>query len=301
MRAFKKAAVAIAATITTAGVGAPAFANNDPGDYTPALAGQSLLVLYNFTTLRDKLSTPTGDLSQGTHLDSNVTVIRPVHFIKIGPFVADPQFLLPVGWVGNGKVGGQRLNHTSGVGDITPAITLWVLNRPDPDRTRYFGLTVLITAPIGKYDYKKPVNLGGNRWVYDAQAGGIYGLNRHLLFDLTGDFIWYGRNDKFGIDKQTLKQNMTVSFNSWLRYNITHGPTLSVGWNGTWGGRQFVDGSFNGTRTDHQQIQAAIQGAVGKSLLLEGLVGHDVQVRDGFRQNLVFEVRLLKIFGKGHI
>jgi hypothetical protein len=288
----------IAALALTATLSEAAHAGDvDPGDYTALPEGTNLALLYGIYTDRDQLQVPgVGTLKDGTGLRSAIGIARFVHFMKIGPFIVDPQVIVPFGKLYDGKVAGQRLNKSSGIGDIMPFATVWLVNKPDPDHATYLGVSPIVSFPTGTYNHRKNVNLGGNRMTYDLQVGLVKGLGKGLTIDLTGDLIWYGDNDKYGAAKQTLSQDKSASVQVWMRHPLNPKTSVSLGYAGSWGGEQQVDGLYNGTKTENQQVRAAVQTMVSKSIQLEVIAGRMVHVEGGFREAGRLQLRVLKIF-----
>ncbi|QXF14319.1 transporter [Sphingopyxis terrae] len=287
-----------AAPITMLCAAQPAAAVDvDPGDYVALPPGTNLALVYEQFINRDELNTPGGTLKEDTNLNSAVTLLRYVHYMKIGPFTVDPQVIVPIGSLFDARAGGQRLGRSTGLGDITPFATIWLVNKPDPAHGTYLGVSPILTVPTGTYDHNKAINFGGNRFVYNAQVGLVKGLSRQFSVDLIGDLIWYGDNDKFGPAKQTLSQKMSSQFQAWGRYHLPDGKSsLALGYAGYWGGKQNVDGLYNGTRTEHQQVRVAAITMLSKSFQIEGIAARDFQVRDGFREAVRLQLRVAKIF-----
>lgn len=287
-----------AALTAIAGFSGTAHAGDvDPGDYTALPEGTNLALLYGVYTDRDQLQVPgVGALKDGTGLKSVIGIARFVHFMKIGPFIVDPQVIVPFGTIYDGKVAGQRLNKSSGIGDIMPFATIWLINKPDPDHATYLGVSPIVSFPTGTYNHRKSVNVGGNRTTYDLQVGLVKGLGKGLTVDLTGDMTWYGDNDKYGAAKQHLSQDKTAAVQLWIRHPVNLKTSVSLGYAGYWGGEQQVDGLYNGTKTENQQIRAAVQTMVSKGVQLEVIAGRMVHVEGGFREAGRVQVRVLKIF-----
>ncbi|NKF23512.1 transporter [Solimonas marina] len=296
MRLIKRVVGAALAPVLMS-VAAPALAVDvDPGDYTALPAGTNLGLVYLQQVHRDELSTPAGTIDDA-RLDSSVMLARYVHFTKIGPFTVDPQVIVPFGKLYNGQVAGSDLDESSGLGDIVTFATVWLVNKPDPKHETYFGVSPILTIPTGAYGHDKSVNLGGNRFVYTAQAGLIQGLAQNLKVDLIGELTWYQDNDKYGAAEQTLSQAHSGEFQAWLRYGLPDGKTtVSAGYANYWGGKQKVDGVYNGSKTEHQQVRLAIQSFVTPTVQLEAIVGRDTEVQDGFRQDAIVQLRALKLF-----
>ncbi|MEW5309268.1 MAG: hypothetical protein WDW38_001164 [Sanguina aurantia] len=108
----------------------------------------------------------------GTGLSSDVGILRLIHFAEVGGFTIDPQILIPVGRIYNAKVGGHSLGTASGVGDPILGATLWLVNEPNAGASgRFFGVTYLVTLPLGQYRKGSALDLGGNRYQHDLQSG----------------------------------------------------------------------------------------------------------------------------------
>ena len=82
----------------------------------------------------------------------------------------------------------------------------------------------------------------------------------------------------------------------WGRYTLSPKTSASIGYAGYWGGRQYVDGLYNGTKTENQQVRFAVQTFVAPGLQVEGSAGHMVHVEGGFREAIRAQIRIAKIF-----
>lgn len=296
-RALRGAAMA-ATAMAAAVLAVPAQATDvDPGDYTPLPEGTNLAIVYGQFINRDQFELPDGTkLKDDTNLDTSVMLLRYVHFTKLGPFTIDPQIIVPIGSVHDAEIAGQDLGSDTGIGDPLVFATIWFVNKPGPKPT-YIGFSPIVGIPIGSYDNEKPVNFGNNRWTFNPQVGIIQGLSDNALLDVIGDVTFYGDNNDSGPTSQRLKQDESYQLQSWLRYNLADKKTtLSVGYAGYWGGKQYLDGVYNGQAVDHQQLRLAAQTMVAPTLQLEAIVGRDIAVEDGFREAGRFQIRVLKIF-----
>ncbi|MGI4730563.1 MAG: transporter [Janthinobacterium lividum] len=222
-------------------------------------------------------------------------MLRFVHFTKLGPFVVDPQIILPIGAVHDAHVAGQNLGSSTGVGDALIFATIWLVNKPTPDHSTYLGFSPIVQFPTGTYDHNNAVNFGNNRWSFDPQLGFIQGLGKNVTFDIYGDVNWFGVNDDAGPLSQRLVKKAVSHVQTYLRYALPDKATVALGYAGYWGGKEYLDGIYTGTRTEHQQIRVAWQKFVAPKWQLELIGARDVQAREGFREAARVQVRVLKI------
>lgn len=207
----------------------PALATDvDPGDYVALKPGTNMALLYGTYTDRDALQIPgEGMVKGGTDLQSVIGIARFVHFMKIGPFIVDPQIIVPFGTIYDGHAAGQRLKGTTGIGDVMPFATIWFVHHDDPAHGTYIGFSPIVSMPTGRYSHDRAANIGGNRFTYDMQIGVVQGLARNVAIEAYGDMTWYGHNSDYGTDRQTLTQNRTDSLQLWARYTLSPNPHYS--------------------------------------------------------------------------
>lgn len=217
------------------------------------------------------------------------------HYVNIGKTLALVEVLQPFGSLNKARIGGAPFKRSSGLGDTILAAAVWPIN--DKERQTYFGVTLYLTVPTGKYDKLQTINLGGNRIVYDPQVALHQGFGEHWSTDLTADLIFYGDNDKAGaLGQQTLSQGSSVQLQGFLNYKWTNGLTTSIGYQGYRGGRQRLDGVGNGLRTDFNEVRFVASKYIAPKFQLLGEVNHQFDARGGFRQDVGFLLRGLYIF-----
>lgn len=282
-------AAALAATLAS-----PARALDvDAGDYTALPPGTNLGLLYYQHAERKRLYDDGDATLKNARLDSDVGILRGVHYTQIGGYTVDPQFLLPFGRL---ETGGQieALGNDSGMGDLILAATVWLHN--DPENKRYFGITPFVWLPTGSYDHKHSVNLGENRWKAALQAGYITPLAERVTLDLVGDVTWYGDNDELGAAKATLEQAVSYQLQTHLRYHLTPATHLGFLYSHTWGGETKVDGVKQHDRIDTGKIAVSVGHFFTPAV--QGLValGRDVTVENGFKEDWRLNLRVLKVF-----
>lgn len=265
----------------------------DAGDYTALPAGTTLAAVYYQHASRDALYAGGHRLAGDNRLDSEIGILRGVHYLKLGDYLIDPQFLLPFGSLeGKGSLSG--LGRESGVGDLILASTLWLVNRPDSGT--YFGLTPFLQLPTGDYDGKRALNLGENRWRLTLQGGFITPLAEKLLLDVIGDVTVYGKNDDFGPGGAKMTQKPLYQLQTHLRYQLTPSWDLRLGVSQLYGGETEVD---NVARHDRQKTTKFTLGSgyfITPKLQVLANYGRDAVVDNGFREENRINLRLLTLF-----
>lgn len=294
-RAFKikKMARALVFTAAVSAVSGAHAVDVDAGDYTALPAGTNLGLLYFQHAQRDKLYSAGDRVPINPGLDSDVGILRGVHFMDIGGFIVDPQFLLPFGKL-KGKDDLSALGSGSGTADLILAATTWLVN--DAKARTYFGITPFLFLPTGTYDRNKSLNLGENRWKFALQGGYITGLTDAITMDLIGDVTVFGENDDFGPTSQTLKQKSQFQGQAYLRYNINPGFDLRAGLSYTAGGETKVDGVSQNDRLATSKFTLGGSYFVGPKTQVMVNYGQDIKVRQGLKESGRINLRLLQIF-----
>lgn len=266
----------------------------DAGDYTALPEGTNVVALYGQHAQRNSLYAH-GDQANGNNgLDSNIGVLRIIHFTKIAGYIVDPQILLPFGELkAKGDVA-PVLGKGSGVADAIFAATVWTIN--DPANRRYLGITPFVYAPIGNYDRNKALNLGENRWKYALQVGYIQGISEKFTVDLAADVTAYGKNNRANTAGQSLEQNQSYQLQAFLRYDLRPGIDLRAGLSRGYSGSTKLDGNIDklGNRVDKFQLGTA--AFITPTTQVMALWGKDLTVSNGFKENSRINVRLLQLF-----
>jgi hypothetical protein len=276
-----------------------------PFDWIPAPPGKNVAMgYYEFGSHNEFNNTITGTVKKGTNLDSHIGIARYLHYSEIfeHPYVLD--FILPFGALTGAKIAGKHLGDASGVADPIASVGYWFINQPE--QKRYLSAVTFLTLPIGTYDSHRVLNLGGNRWQNDLQADFTQGFLDKYTIDIAADWIWYGDNTKAGTGHQTLSQSATYTAYLWLSRDITPemqrifpsalNASISVGYAGSFGGAQKLDGVSNGAKTDEHQIRFTYMQFLTPTW--QGLLSfnHDIAARGQFKQDFGMLARIAKIF-----
>lgn len=282
-----------AATVAAFGIATPARAVDvDAGDYTALPPGTNLLLLYSQYATRDKVYA-NGDRAPGNHkLDSTIGILRGVHYMDIGGYTVDPQFLLPFGKL-KAKDDIAALGSNSGLADLILAATVW-FNKADAKE--HFGITPFVILPTGQYDKNDPLSLGENRWRFALQAGWIKPLTGKLTMDLVADFQLHGKNDDFGPLSRTRKQKPLYEVQGFLRYGIGAGSDLRLGMQHIAGGENEIDGVDQNDRQSLTKMSIGTSTFISPTQQILATYGRDLSVRNGFKEQNRLNLRYLLIF-----
>ena len=302
-----KTVLGLSATVLlTLATNSPAFAvDYQPFDWVPLPAGQDVLMGYYEFAEHNEFDNVLSETTKGaTSLDTHIGVARYLHYGLLGdhPYIFD--VILPFGALTNGRIAGKRLDGASGIGDPIASVGYWFINQPD--QRRYLSAATFLTLPIGTYDSHKVLNLGGNRWQNNLQIDFTQGVSDRYTIDVSGDWTYYGDNSDAGSGHQTLSQNSTYSAYVWLSYDITSElhklepnagqATISVGYAGTFGGMQKLDGVPTGAKTDEQQIRLSYSQFITPTWQGVLSVSHDVTASGQFKQDCGILLRVAKLF-----
>ena len=267
----------------------------DPGEYEAAPPGTSLLIGYGIGNWNERFVTRSGSSVSDSHVNTQIGILRPVHFVDIFGITADPQFFLVYGFANNGKLGGDDLDEAHGFGDILLASTFWIIN--DQEKKRWFGITPFLWLPVGEYERGQVLNIGENRWRGAVQLGYVDHFAENWAVDFYFDATIYGDNDSFGPDRETMKQDPSYQFQTWLRYYITPEWNIAPGYSGTWGGytrvRNEPDPKLS---SEAQALRLATQYWFTPDLQMETQIRTDVWREGGFQNTFGLTFRLMKVF-----
>ncbi|MGF6985212.1 hypothetical protein QFZ99_004689 [Paraburkholderia atlantica] len=276
-----------------------------PFDWVPLKPGTNVLMAYyEFGKYNEYSNYRTGTVTHDANLDSNTGVLRYLHYNSIFGVTYVLDFILPFGTLSNGRIGGESLGSATGVADPLASIGVWLIN--DPARRRYLSAVVFVSLPIGSYQKGRPLNLGANRSQTDFQVDFTQGFLDKFTIDVSGDWISYGNNNEAGTGSQSLSQNSTYGVYAWLSYDMTSivrrvMPTakqasLSIGYAGTFGGVQKLDGVATGEKTNEQQIRLSYSQFITPTWQATLSISHDIKASGQFKQNFGVLFRLAKLF-----
>ena len=236
-----------------------------------------------------------GTLTKNTHVSVDLGVARYVHFFEVGKFLSVVQIVQPFGEESNFQVAGRGMRGTGvQLADMTLGYTIWPYI--DAGRKTALSTSVFLNVPDGDYVKSNPINLGTNRISGDYQILLNQGLGTRFSLDVAVDAEVYGDNTGYTPRNLTLSANPSYRVQTFFNYNIQRGMTVGVGYLGQWGGRESVQGNFDGAKTEVSQVRfdASTFLSPSSQILIE--LNHDIHVVGGFQQEIGAELRLLKVF-----
>jgi len=263
-----------------------------PGDYIAAPPGVSAVLLYGLYGRSNGAVVSGRDVSG--HLDSYIGVPRLAHYTEILGVTLSVNAYMPIIMLRGAELGGASLSDASGIGDLSVASAIWLVN--DPKKTRYFAIVGYLNIPSGQYDAFAPLKVGSNRWSGSGQLAGIYGLGHHWFVEGVTDITFYGDNSNYDGHHAMMAQKPTVTGQLWLVFKATDRANLSAGYGTYWGGKQTLNGSSLGFNSEKQQARVAASAFITPTLQVLWQVNHDFEVDGGFKQEFSSTIRFMKIF-----
>ena len=291
---LKKAACTFAMLGLASGVAGAAEIATDPGDYAALPAGVDLGIVYGQHTERDAYYVSGDKLPGRFRLDTDIALLRWVHFTNIGGFVADPQVIIPFGTVRlKTPFGPLGKTTASGVGDPLVGGTLWLLN--NVEAKRWFGVSAFASVPVGSYDDDKgPVNVGENRWKGIFHAGYVTALPADFMLDVIAEYAVYGENDDFlGLER---KQDPSYGLQTHLRYMISPTTHVALSYYRDYGGETKLNGVSQDDRMNNGRWLATFATFVAPTVQLQAQYGQATSVENGAKEANRFNLRVVKVF-----
>jgi hypothetical protein len=266
----------------------------EPNEFVPAPAGTNLLLGYYVYGHNTTYNLAHGPTFKDSGVEINVGIARYVHYFDVAGHPAVLQILQPFGSLSGAHVDAARVGSAFGAQNTILSAAFWPY--ANQATKTYFITTFFLYPPDGTYDKTSPINLGDNRWSGDVQVGLSKGIGDHFSFDAEFDATIYGDNDQYVPGNLRESQNPILRGQLWLNWAWSRAFTTSIGWEGFFGGRQQVNGTFTGATGEEQRIRAAASLFLSPTFQTVLELNHDVERTGGFKQDFGLTVRLLKVF-----
>ncbi|OWK33580.1 transporter [Sphingomonas dokdonensis] len=265
----------------------------DAGDYVPAPDGTQLGLVYLQYANAGALYRDGKKVDDDAELESAISILRYVGFTKIGGMTFDYQVLQPFGHLAGGG-STKSLGKTTGFGDTILVGTLWL--HEDAEHQSYFGVTPYLFLPTGDYRASRALNLGENRWKGSLQAVYSKGFGKHFIAELSGDVMIYGNNDDAGAASDDLTQKATVRIQGFARFPLDARNELNARIMHVTGGETKINGIEQNNVTRTTSLLGTWRHNFTPKWQIMTQVGADVAVRNGFKEGVRGQIRLLRVF-----
>ncbi len=219
----------------------------DPRDYEVAFFVPSKTTLIN-TYLRHQAGT------RNRNYSADAAIFRATYILKFGDLVFTPfDMILPIvdqrGYTPLSSALGavnpafaavpSDLNltlHATGVGDLIflPTIGHGVTQNAEDHTHTWYALTTYITAPTGKYDAGRLLNVGSNRWTINPLLVVGQRFLRAVTVEAMANVAFFTNNDEYRVPVPALAgRNLTLeqkpSFGAALHLAVDLHPMFFVG------------------------------------------------------------------------
>lgn len=194
----------------------------------------------------------------------------------------------------------SRFSSDSGIGDLTLATAFW----PYANRSTrtYLGIAGYLISPTGNYSSQRAFNVSENRFRTDLQIGFQTPITDRIDGMVAVDTMWFGDNTQCG--QACVPQNNTTATLSQKPLTTTQfGPiyrlneifTFGASYFFITGGATSISGSYqnNSANTQKYLLSAQAHTGIGRISLQ---YGRDTVVSNGFMQNRVLALRLMREF-----
>lgn len=259
-------------------------------DYVPVPAGTNIINLYYNHYFGNELYVRDKKVSNSANYTGNISILRPIHYMMLGPFLIDPQAIIPFGEV---ELNGER---SSGLGDITILSTIWLIN--NEEHKFFFAYTPYLTLPTGPYRKDSAINLGANRWSTKQEIcfGKGFGDKTWFEWVINAEFFTNNTNAPGEDDRKvTASKDPVFGTEAHLSYSLTKDFFVSADYYFAYGGETTLDGIRQNDRKSTHTIGTSFAYMLTSQLQLMLDYQHDLGVQNGIRTNK-FAARLAYVF-----
>ncbi len=262
-----------------------------PGDYTVLPSGTTIgLVYFNYGT-SDSLKVDGAGTVPDSKLQTEVGLLRGLHYTDIGGVPILLHAILPFGAISSARIGGADQPVSDGFGDLTLGATVYPIHSNDPTGTT-LGFSTFISAPTGAYD-ANGLSLGAGTWTITPQIGLQQGLGNGFFLDAFVDTALRFDHTEAG---KEISRSPSTELQAYLRYQFDQKTSVSFGYAGFFGGKSEVNDTYTGLKTRSDQLRLFANTFVLPTVQVQAMVGTDLNAEGGFKQNFVTQLRLMKLF-----
>lgn len=259
----------------------------DPFDGSWAPKGTYAAMVYFQQNYADTIKKDGDTLTKDADFESNITIARFHTWQEIAGRPFQMSILVPFGNVKS------PAGNASGIGDlgIVPSlqITKW--------EGGYLNFGFSVYAPTGRYNYGKQ-NIGNNRWVFRPNVIFSQSVKRFRV-DWISAVEYYTDNDnyKYMGNKESLEKDMEYFTDVHFSYILVpeSNTFISLGFGGTWGGKQEVNGNEVSSNRADYSTKATLGTSLTPTFQILASITYDIAVENG-PEGYGTQIRLAKLF-----
>ncbi|MBP2674066.1 MAG: hypothetical protein H6Q84_906 [Deltaproteobacteria bacterium] len=147
------------------------------------------------------------------------------------------------------------------------------------------GASVQVSAPLGKYDEDKLVNLGNNRWFIKPDIGISKAWGAFTLELSTGLYYFTENRDYFG--DNTLEQDPIYTAQVHATYNLGGGVWLAVSGTYDYGGRTTINGARSDDLGENSRLGVTLALPVNRNNSIKLYASSSVRTTSGTDYDLL--------------
>lgn len=266
----------------------------EPRAYSNAPVGVNFLVGgYVFT--RGALSFDPSIPVRNAKLDTSSAVLGYVRVLDLWGMSGKFDVIVPYTWLaGTAEFAGRPIERVvDGFGDArfrlsvnlygAPALTLREFAGYRQDLI--VGASFAVTAPVGRYDPSRAVNLGTHRWSFRPELGVSKALGPVTL-EYTVGTTFFAENANF-LGGRTRSQEPIVSMQGHAIYGFRSGIWASATVSYLTGGRTAIDGDAGDDLQRNWRVGATLSVPLSRDFSARLFGSHGVSARTGSNYDLI--------------
>ncbi|WP_130470679.1 transporter [Candidatus Magnetaquicoccus inordinatus] len=228
----------------------PLYADVDPDDSFPTSAGKNFAALYYHHSWSKGWNHNGMATDADLRMNADAVTARLTTYRKL----ADRLFVFRVGVPYahfHVKQSSTNMDESaSAMGDPYVMAGFWPYE--NKEQGVYWGINGWLTVPLGEYDNRQVVNIGGNRWEFTPETTLSLALPNEWEGKLIGGVTFFSDNSDYGVNRQTRSRGELYTLQGGLSKQVTNDLNLSLGYVFQYGGESEIDGvKLADTRKEH--------------------------------------------------
>ena len=191
--------------------------------------------------------------------------------------------------------GTYQERDVSGLGDIKTRVSVNIFGSPALKLKDYssfkqdtiVGLSLQVTAPTGKYENNKLINIGRNIWAAKLGAGISKALGKFTVEFLSDAEFYTTNKNYYGNKKKEIDPIYSVQGH--LIYNIQRGMWVAFNSNYYWGGNSYIDDVSKNTELTNSRMGFVFAMPISRqtSIKLNGSSGVSTRTGTNFTTGML--------------